>query len=267
MKRQYDWQYVKNYCDSTSLESRNNFRDDVYITVIGHLNYIDNLIYFYKGIKNVLFVVDSTSNTEHINRLQDIGDVLVVQQNNSGFGNINYQCVSSAAAAEYLSKKNVPCMIRMRSDQLILQLEKFINKHKFDRLSFLAYINQNSPHYTSGFDQLNKMFMEMGNYETHNLNYNYVMDYCISGPTEDMNKMFTYREKSNFVAPAEHKLLLSYLLNSNLPLDNSFEFLSTQFYFMLKTLTNEQIDFIFFKQNYNNWSVCLKQDSPDLYVY
>lgn len=271
MKRQYIWDDIKSYCDTVSIEERNDFSDDVHIVVIGHLTYIDKLIYFYKGIKNVLFVVDEDSDPMDINKLKDLGfEVLVVSHKGSGYGNINLQCTSSLSGAKLLKDKGIKHMIRMRSDQIIVELHKFINNHKFDKLSFFSYIDCEQFGNGCQFRDTTEAYLKnvlSGVDKKVNYNNNYVMDYCITGPVDDMLKMFTYYEDEPRTVPGEHKLLLNYLLSTEMDIDNSFDYISKNFYFLLETFTKHEIRFLMFKQNYNNWSVCLKQDSPNLYQF
>ena len=37
MEYRYNAEYIKEYCDNTDINIRNNFNPDVYIVIIGHL--------------------------------------------------------------------------------------------------------------------------------------------------------------------------------------------------------------------------------------
>lgn len=271
MKYQYNSEYIKTYCNNTSIETRNKFSDDVHIVVIGHLRHLTDLITFYKGIKNVIFVVDNTEDPQKVKLLHDNGFIVLINTipSETGFGNINLQCSSTNIGINYLKSIDVNNMIRMRSDQIILQLHKFINNFKFDKIGFLSYIDltNNSGHFNENVNALQKKLEIEHNKKIDNLSYNYVMDYCITGPVLSLEKMFNYHETTPIYAPAEHKLLMNYLSVTDLKFNNSYDYLRKHFYFILSTLTKHNIDFIMIKQNYNNWSVCLKQDAPDLYIF
>lgn len=269
MKYRYNLEYIKSYCNNTPNKIRNNFNDDVYITVIGHLRHIDDLITFYKGIKNVIFVVDNIEDPLKIQLLKDHGFKVLINKipHESGFGNINLQCSSTMVGIDYLKSINITNMIRMRSDQIILQLHTFINNFNFDKIGFLSYISPSNSHYDSGVDNLQKQILTQYNLNIDKLSYNYVMDYCVTGNVNDLSIMFDYYEPSKIEAPAEHKLLMNYMVSTRLELDNSYENLKKHFYFILSTLTKHNVDFIMIKQNYTNWSVCLKQDAPNIYLF
>lgn len=275
MQYKYDIEFVENFLTINSVESRVNYTDDICIVVIGHLNYIDILIKFYKGLKNIIFVVDDTEDEDKIEKLKKNNFVVLINEvskiDYNGFGNVNFQSTSSFIGAEYVKSINKKYLIRMRSDQIILQLSDFINNFNFDRLGFFAYINNTNPdgRLIDGFQEVNEILTAKYNKEINdnNLSYNYMMDYCITGPVDDMIKIFSYFEKTQIQAPAEHKLLLTYLGESGKKFDNTFDYMKENFNFILKTLKENNIDFLMLKQDFNNWTVCLTQDSPNLYFY
>jgi hypothetical protein len=263
--------YILNYCNKTNLEIRNNFTDDLYIVVIGHLRHLNDLIIFYKGLKNVIFVVDKTETENNINILKTNGFTVVVSDtpNFNGFGNVNFQCQSSIDGAKYVKSVGGKYMIRMRSDQIILQIQDFINNFNFDKLGFIAYFNQSRPapdaydfngfnfNYFTKFNRLKSL---------ENLNYCYLMDYCISGPVDYLIDIFDYYENKPIPAPAEHKLLMTYFLKKEMDYDNSFENIKKHFYLMCGTFVENHIDFIMIKQGYHNWTVAIPLQ-PNLYYY
>ena len=262
--------YIKNYCNQTSIDIRNNFNDDIYIVVIGHLNHIDDLIIFYKEIKNVVFVVDHDETEENKNKLKNNGFTVIVSDTPdfNGFGNVNFQCNSSMTGAKYVKSVGGKYIIRMRSDQIILQIQDFINNFNFDKLGFISYFNQELPE-PSSYDFLgfNNYYLKVNEHKSLNkLNYSYLMDYCISGPVDDMLLLFDYFESNPIPAPAEHKLLMTYFLKKDLEYDNSFENVKKLFYFMCGTFVEHKIDFIMIKQGYHNWSVAIPLQ-PNLYFY
>lgn len=272
MKYRYDFEYVKNYCDSNSISERNNFNDDVGIVIVGHVRHAPEIAYFYKGLKNVVFIVDHDADKNAINHLKENGINVIenVRPSNTGFYNVNPQCSSSYAGAKYLKSIGKKYMIRMRSDQIILQLHKFIESFKFDKLGFLSYINQNTPHPQAyAFNDFNDLICEEYGIDKNklDLSYCYVMDYCVTGPIDDMMIFYNYYEDGEFPAPAEHKLLLNYFANKKMELKNSYDYIIQNFYLILGVMAKNEIDFIMIKQNYTNWSVCLKQDSPEIYSF
>lgn len=274
MNYKYDLNYINDYVNSNSLEFRNNFNDDVAIVIIGHLSHIDTLILFYKGIKNVIFVVDETEEPSKIERLKDNGFIVEINEVKkiiSGYGNVNYQCTSSTIGILKSKEMGYKFVLRMRSDQIILQLKDFINKMNFTKLGFFAYIPQEVPyHGNPNYGEATEYILEKNSLEgvnTEKLKYSYLMDYCITGEINDLLILFDYYEDKRILAPAEHKLLVNFLTKKNLDLDNSFEVMKNKFNFFLETLIENSIDFIMIKQDYNNWSFCLKHDSPNLYLY
>ena len=128
MKYRYDFEYVKNYCDTTSISERNNFNDEVGIAIVGHVRHAEEISYFYKGLKNVVFIVDHDADANLVNKLKESGINVIenTRPTNTGFYNVNPQCSSSYAAAKYLKSIGKKYMIRMRSDQIILQLHFFL---------------------------------------------------------------------------------------------------------------------------------------------
>lgn len=267
----YSDSYVREYVTVTPLSDRNAFDDEVNIVIIGHLTHIDILIDFYRGIKNVLFVVDNTESLDKINRLKENGfEVLILNTPAfNGFGNVNFQAAASLLAAKHLHESNRKYCIRMRSDQIILQLHAFINNFKFDKLGVFSYVYQEVPHPGSyDFDLVNKILSEKYNVDLtqNNLCACYLMDYCISGPVKDMIEMFDYYESDTIVAPAEHKLLMTYLCRTKKYLDNSLEGIKKHFYFMLPTLVEHDINFLMIKQGYHDWTVAMPLQ-PWLYKY
>lgn len=235
----YSAEYVREYCKNTSISERNSFNKDINIMVIGHLSHIDILIDFYKGIKNVLFVVDNTEDESKVNRLRENGFEVIVFQVplSSGFGNVNKQCGASKLGAEYLDSLGRKYCIRMRSDQIILQLHKFITAFKFDRLGFIAYVNDEG---------------------------GYLMDYCICGPVKDMIKAFSYYEDTPIGKAAEKKIVETFLQQSGLEVDTSYDNLKSMFYFMIPTLAKNKINFLMIKQDYHDWTVAIPLQ-PNLY--
>ena len=90
----------------------------------------------------------------------------------------------------------------MRSDQIILQLHKFINNFQFDKLGFLAYVNSEG---------------------------GYLMDYCICGSVLDMIDAFDYYENSAIPKAAEKKIVETFLTKRGFEMDTSFENFKNKF--------------------------------------
>lgn len=263
----FSTKYISDYCESKSIEERNNFTDDLYLVVIGHLRHIDDLLIFYKGLKNVVFVVDKTESRININRLEGNGFKVVISDTPdfNGFGNVNFQCKSSIDGANYVKSVGGKYMIRMRSDQIILQMQDFINNFKFDKPGFISYVFQEKTQPDAwNFEGFNEGYFE--NDKSKNLNLCYIMDYCISGPVDDLLLLFDYYEHSSFPCPAEHKLLMTYLKKKDLEYNNSFDYLKEIAYFMTGTFVEHKIDFIMIKQGYHNWTVAIPLQ-PYLYFY
>lgn len=267
----FSTQHIIDYCNNTNINLRNSFTDDLYVVVIGHLRHINDLIIFYKGIKNVVFVVDKNETEENKNTLKNNGFTVIVSDtpNFNGFGNVNFQCNSSITGAKYVKSVGGKYMIRMRSDQIILQIQEFINNFKFDKLGFISYFNQSRPE-PGAYDFLgfNNSYLKTKTpmKSLNKLIYSYLMDYCISGPVDDMLCLFDYFESYPIQAPAEHKLLMTYFLKKDLEYDNTFENVKKLFYFMCGTFVEHKIDFIMIKQGYHNWSVAIPLQ-PNLYFY
>ena len=240
-RKYYSADYVREYCKNVSLEERNSFSDDVNIMVIGHLSHIDILIDFYKGIKNVLFVVDNTEDQYKVDSLIENGFEVITFNipESSGFGNVNKQCGASKLGSEHLNKFDRKYCIRMRSDQIILQLHKFINNFKFDKLGFLAYVNSEG---------------------------GYLMDYCITGPTKDMIDAFDYYENSAIPKAAEKKIVETFLTKRGFEINSSYDYLKDMFYFMTPTLAKFDINFLMIKQDYHDWTVAIPLQ-PNLYFH
>lgn len=241
-RKYYSPEFVREYCKNTSLVERNNFDDDVNIMVIGHLTHLDILIDFYKGIKNVLFVVDNTEDKNKVNSLIENGFEVITFNvpKSSGFGNVNLQCGASHLGATHLNSLNRKYCIRMRSDQIILQLHTFINNFKFDKLGFFAYVNSEG---------------------------GYLMDYCITGPVSDMILAFDYYETTPIPNKcAEKKIVETFLQKSNFKVDTSYDNLKTLFYFLIDVLDRNNINFLMIKQNYHDWTVATPLQ-PLLYFY
>lgn len=240
-RKYYSADYVREYCKNTSLEERNSFSDDVNIMVIGHLTHVDVLIDFYRGIKNVLFVVDNTEEQYKVDALIQNGFEVITFNvpESSGFGNVNKQCGASKLGAEHLNTLNRNYCIRMRSDQIILQLHKFINNFKFDKLGFLAYVNSEG---------------------------GYLMDYCISGPTLDMMDAFDYYEDDAIHKAAEKKIVETFLTKRGFEINSSYDYLKDMFYFMTPTLAKFNINFLMIKQDYHDWTVAIPLQ-PNLYFH
>lgn len=255
--------YIKHFIILNLPQVRNNFRDDVWIVVAGHLTFIDELIIFYKGMKNVLVVVDSKEDIAKIKKLE-INNIKYIDSqtpSNCGFGNINLQTVSSLDGMEYLKRQGVKYAIRIRSDQLIVQMHDFINAHKFDKIDSIC-ICLNTPQHNpqDNFFGLIKKFCIDNNIPKNvkcDFTTNYILDYCLTGPVEHLHEMFQYKEEEHFYAPAEHKLLLTYIYRTNKSLTNSIDFLRENFVFFYNTLKENNIDFLSLKQNYHNWTVAI----------
>jgi len=242
LEQQFKWysaEYVKEYIQNISISERNSFNSDVNIMVIGHLTHIDMLIQFYKGIKNVLFVVDDTEDQNKVQMLKDNGfqTITFITPSNSGFGNVNKQCGASKLGADYLNSIGKKYCIRMRSDQIILQLHTFINNFKFDRLGFLAYVNDEG---------------------------GYLMDYCICGPVKDMMLAFDYQEDGQIAKAAEKKIVETFLSKSGKEVDTSYDNIQSLFYFMTPTLSKYEINFLMIKQDWHDWTVAIPLQK-DLY--
>lgn len=252
--------YIKEYCEKVSLQERNNFSDDIFIVVAGHQTYQEDLINFYKGIKNVIFVLDNGESQEKKNNIINNGfDYIVCQEPASrGFGNVNIQCVSSLAGVKHAKEKGAKYILRMRSDKLMVQLHKFLNVHDFSRLGTISIaLNTPKHNHQDDFDGWNNVAFTKNNIlgsNTSKLGTDYMLDYCLSGPIEDMLCLFDFYEDYSFYAPAEHKILLNFLIKKQLPLDNSYESLKKQLSLMLPVFVENNIEFLSLKQGYHNWT-------------
>ena len=284
--------YVKEYCKSIKVNERNNFRDDVCILVIGHLKYIEEMVQFYSSLKNVVFAVDEDEDDKKINLLKEnkIEYFLAKKPTHQGYGNVNLQCSSSYQGAKYLLNKGFKYMIRMRSDQIIVQISELINKFNFTKVGFFS-----ATKLSDGFGQPYKLddynldlkvslwndyFLAISNkfFNNSKLTNNYLLDYCITGPISELLLMFDFVDdtcnhfhKSSLHghfgcshASAEHKIYLNYLVKKNMKLDNTIKQLKDNHFFLMDCLTSNKIDFLMIKQNYNNWSVAMPLQ-PDLY--
>ena len=261
-------QEVEDYLKNSNSD-RNEFSDDIYILVCGHLKHIDDLITFYKGLKNTIFVVDETESREKISKLEDnkIDYIVAPTPKNSGFGNVNLQCNSSYLGLKEVQKRGGKVCVRMRSDQIILQLEKFLKEYNFSKVSTICFA-KNTPRRNKldNFEGWNKFFCYNKNIDKDLslLGTDYILDYCISGPVQELISMFNFEEPLPFYAPAEHKILLNYYHQTNMDFDNSLSTLKSNFNTMIEFFIKNKISFLSIKQNYHDWTVAIPLQ-PDLY--
>lgn len=261
--------YIKNYCQNTDLEIRNNFRDDVFIVIAGYQTYQKDLIEFYKKIKNVIFVIDEDESNEIKNNISknEFEYIIAKVPQNRGFGNVNIQCASSFQGVMRAKERGAKYVLRMRSDQIMIKFHEFIQNQNFDKLgSICVALNEPRRNRSDNFEYVNYKLSEHLNYskDFSKLGTNYILDYCLSGPVDDLLTMFDYCENDQIYAPAEHKLLINYLMRKKIPLDNSINNLRNLFSFMLPIFLNKDIDFLSIKQGYHNWKVAMPLQ-PDIY--
>lgn len=233
--------YVTSYITKTPIEERNKFSDDVAILVIGHLDYAEILSQYYKDLKNVFFVIDNTEYEKNVKLLElhNIKYWVCDIPEEFGYGNVNLQASSSEFGLRNLKELGFNNVVRMRSDQIILQIHKFINNFKFDKPGYFSYVEIEREH-------------------PRVLDGGYLMDYCITGEIDSLIEMFKYREltKDNTLC-AESKLFKTYLKSKKLEVKYNYDYVKKLVYFMLPVLIEHNINFLMLKQDYNDWTYTL----------
>lgn len=261
----------KEGCPGECCIEKNAFRDDVYVVIQGHTNHMGELFGQYRGYKNIIWVMDDTSSLRDYSLMANtrINPVVIKRPNNPGYGNINLQSVSTVAGLKHAKKLGAKYCIKIRSDMIFSPLHKFIDIADFSRLGFISYVTfpydsfekpmESISPYISNFIKLNKIE------SPHNLSKNYVLDFCVIGPVDELISFFDYTEfpdrdpdvadgklHGNIPSPAECKYLLNYLLKKGYEMDNSIEGLKKRFNFFVSVLEEHKIDLISIKNDYSN---------------
>lgn len=252
-------------CPCPNCIEKNSFRDDVYVVIQGHTAHIGEILESYSGYKNIVWAMDDTCSLRDYGLVHDtrINPVVVKRPVNSGFGNINLQAISTVEGLKYAKELGAKYCIKIRSDMVINPLHKFINSCDFSTLGFLTYVSNPYNHFDKPFEPINKFinsFAKFYDIKEHNITRNYVTDFCLTGPVDDLILFFDNAEEPDnpsteaIQAPAEFKFLLHYLRRSKYKLDTSKEYLKKNFNFFISILEEKGIDLISIKNNYENYS-------------
>lgn len=255
----------KKGCPCENCVSKNMFDEDVYLIIQGHTSHLGEMIANYSGYKNVIWAIDDTDNMRNFGLISSssINPVVVSRPLSPGFGNINLQSISTLGGLWYAKSLGAKYCIKIRSDMVMKPLETFINACDFSTLGFLAYVTNPYNHFDKQFEPINEYinaFTSFYDIKEHNITRNYVTDFCLTGPIDDLISFFDHVEEPDnpsaegVQAPAEFKFLLNYLRNNGYKMDTSVEYLKKNFNFFISTLEEEGIDLISIKNNYSNYS-------------
>ena len=251
----------KGSCPCENCTENNSFRDDVFVIIQGHTNELLNIVRSYHGYKNIIWVLDSTCPLEHYNFLKDqtyINTCIANTGDFAGFGNVNWQARSTVAGIQYAKELGAKYCIKIRSDMALFPLEKFINNMNFDKVGFLWYCLNGYFNYDRAEYDVNifrDTFIEYYKLkDNNNITRNYVTDFCVSGPVDEVIAYFNWQEKETIPTVVEMKLLWNYMLKKGYYMDTSREFLQEKFYFFADLLRDYEIDLISFKHNHENWT-------------
>jgi|TARA_R110000824_G_scaffold130618_1_gene292581 hypothetical protein len=255
----------KERCQCENCINKNTFDDDVYIVIQGHTAQLGEMIANYSGYKNVIWAIDDTDNMRNFDLISSSGinPVVVARPLNPGFGNINLQSVSAVGGLRHAKDLGAKYCIKIRSDMVMKPLETFINAYDFSTLGFLGYVTNPYKHFDKPFEPIDEYISGFANFydiKEHNITRNYVTDFCLTGPIDDVISFFDYVEEPDnpsaeaVHAPAEFKFLLNYLRKNGYKMDTSREYLKKNFNFFISTLEEEGIDLINIKNNYSNYS-------------
>lgn len=249
----------KNGCSCKDCVTKNSFDDDIFVIIQGHTEHIANILRSYRGYKNIIWVLDDKCSLKHYDALNfkshistcvaDIGDF-------GGFGNVNFQTKSTVAGVKYAKSLGAKYCIKIRSDMAFSPLHKFINNMNFDKLGFLyhavqGFFDYDKPDYS--VHQYKKSFIQHYELEdNHNISNDYVCDFCVTGPVDEVIDFFDWEESEVVPSIVELKLLWNYMVRKGHYMDTSKESLFEKFYFFIDMLQEQQIDLVWFKHNYEN---------------
>ena len=271
----------KSGCPCEDCVEKNFFSDDVYVVIQGHTEHLGEILANYRGYKNVVWALDDTSSMREYGLLHDsrINPVIVRRPSNPGFGNINLQSVSTVAGLKHAKNLGAKYCIKIRSDMVFSPLHKFINNVDFSKLGFLSYV-------THAYESFEKPMETVAEYiknfvalhkikDSTNITRNYVMDFCVTGPVDDLISFFDYTElpKATKIAEggklvpssAEYKYLLNYLWKNAYKMDTRKEYLKELFNFFLPVLEKHKIDLVSLKYNYMNYAH-LRKKTPNWHM-
>jgi len=219
-------------CSCEHCVEKNSFRDDVCVVIQGHTAHIGEILENYKGYKNIIWSMDDTCSLRDYGLVQAtrINPVVVKRPANNGFGNINLQVVSTVEGLKYAKELGAKYCIKVRSDMVFSPLHKFIQNASFDKLGFLYHATYQYNDFTKPFEPVNhfiKSFIDFHNLDKEevNLTRDYVSDFCVTGPVDELISFFDYEEYSQesssyepVQAPAEYKFLLTICLRRDIEL-------------------------------------------------
>jgi len=260
----------KEGCPCPNCIERNSFSDDIYVVIQGHTEHIGEMFTNYRGYKNIIWAFDDTESMRDYSLMANtrINPVVVKRPINPGFGNVNLQSVSTVAGLKHAKKLGAKYCIKIRSDMVFSPLHEFINKADFSRLGFLAYVTNQSHHFEKPMETIQKYIdssVALHDINSENITRNYLMDFCVIGPVDQLISFFDYTELPdvppmedgtfNYIpSPAEFKYLLNYLRKEGYDMDTRKESLKKIFNFFLPVLEENDIDLISIKNNYSNYA-------------
>ena len=252
---------IKEGCSCKDCITKNSFDDDIFVVIQGHTKHIDDILRSYHGYKNIIWVLDDKCSIKDYNMISfhssintcvaDVGDF-------GGFGNVNFQTKSTIAGVKYAKSLGAKYCIKIRSDMAFSPLHKFINRMDFDKLGFLfhadhGFFDFDKPDYS--VHQYKSSFIEHYELEdNHNISNDYVCDFCVTGPVDEVIDFFDWEESEPIPSIVELKLLWHYMLRKGYYMDTGKESLFEKFYFFIDMLLEQKIDLVSFKHNYTNFT-------------
>lgn len=190
----------------------------------GPTNYINNLPNVKNHKYDFVFSTWSEEPKENLEIIKKKGFHLVTTDmpKFTGFNNINCQTISSLNG---ITASKGDFILKIRSDMLISDFDKFIDSLSDEKMYFLAY---------------------------HNHAGGYVCDYINFGKREDMLLWYSYLQKDISPTPPEIQLLFNYWSLKKYDFSIlSFPQIKNVFSFFLEVINTKNIDIFWFKNNLN----------------
>jgi FkbM family methyltransferase len=230
-----------------------------YFVIQGHTTYCDEIIHSYRNVKNVVWCTDADAPVEHLDKIQNSNIHLVtIPALPSVFGKINRQIQSSLTGIQKAKELGADCVIKIRSDLVISNYEKFLNNLQADgKIYSILYTKHNDVVKPDSLMINNTSHWLNINYPgkiEDTCNFNYLTDWMFYGPIEKMLLMYEKANLSDIAVDnimCEMRVIASYLINRGLKINLNLEYLKQEFGIIMGQMEKLGIDIYSLKMQMN----------------
>jgi len=230
---------------------------NIFWVIQGHTKYVDVIVKNFAHVKNVIWCTEEDSPKEHLDIIKKSNiQLLTIKRSPDSYGRLLIHSNSATAGIKEAKKQNADYIIKLRSDLIFSDHEKFMKIMRFDNKIYgNAYVKHKgrfievpqviADTYAWLYQFRNKL------YDFDSLNY--ITDWIHYGPTDELLLFYENVFKDNLQASVicEVRFITSYLLNKNLPLDFSYNELTKNIGLFMGDLYDNNITMFSLKENYD----------------